>query len=334
MTRHGIQRMLSCFLPAALLFLWPIAMSSAAALDDLKQLEITCYVPSYLTRGLLLQNVEITYDEVQQNEDGNHPLPLYSIQYGNGWNATFTIESAREGIGDRNIMTDEENSEETEIKSPFGPMYLIYRPKGKDGRKHEITANWVSDPNMNDEKGKGPDSHPVLGRFHGFSSTGITVTEFTKIIQSLHPIGGDKAHTSTLTANAPAAEKPAAEKSPLKIHPKVFNMIDSWISDSESPVATEINLNAVEKNGNQFNEDGLKQDGDWLVYSVPDTGGFMRYRVLEAKGNHYKIEYQENGGGTLTTASTIEFDIDKRHIRRNGSPMTIRVLRVSSYTQK
>ncbi len=334
MTRHGIQRMLSCFLPAALLFLWPIALSSAATLDDLKQLEITCYVPSYLTRGLLLQNVEITYDEIQENEDQNHPLPLYSIQYGNGWNATFTIESAREGIGDRNIMADEENSEETEIKSPFGPMYLIYRPKGKDGRKNEIIANWVSDPNMNDEKGKGPDSHPVLGRFHGFSATGITVAEFTKIIQSLHPIGSEKAHTSTLTANAPPAEKPAAEKSALKIHPKVFNMIDSWISDSESPVATEINLNAVEKNGNQFNEDGLKQDDDWLVYSVPDTGGFMRYRVLEAKGSHYKVEYQENGGGTLTTASTIEFEIEKRHIRRNGSPMTIRVLRVSSYMQK
>jgi hypothetical protein len=327
--RHGIQQMLSCFVSSPLLFWWPMVQSSATTLDDLKQLETTCYVPSYLPQGLRLQNVEVTYDEIQENEDQNHPLPLYSIQYGNGWNATFTIESAREGIGDRNIMDNEENAEETEIKSPFGPMYLIYRPKGKDGRKDEIIANWVSDPNMNDEKGKGPDSHPVLGRFHGFSATGITVAEFTKIILSLHPIGGDKTHTSTLTANAPAAEKSA-----LKIHPKVFNMIDCWISDSESPVATEINLNAVEKNGNQFNEDGLKQDGDWLVYSSPDSGGFMRYRVLEAKGNRYKVEYQENGGGTLTTASTIEFDIDKRHIRRNGSPMTIRVLRVSSYAQK
>jgi hypothetical protein len=321
--------MLSCFLPSALLFLSPVPPSSAASLDDLKQLEITCYVPSYLPQGLRLQNVELTYDEIQENEDQNHPLPLYSIQYGNGWNATFTIESAREGIGDRNIMADEENAEETEIKSPFGPMYLIYRPKGKDGRKAEIIANWVSDPSMNDEKAKGADSHPVLGRFHGFSATGITVAEFTKIVQSLRPIGGDKTHTSSLTASVPAVEKSA-----LTIHPKVFNMIDCWISDSESPVATEINLNAVEKNGNQFNEDALKQDGEWLSYSLPDTGGFMRYRVLEAKGNHYKIEYQENGGGTLTTASTIEFDIDKRHIRRNGSPITVRVLRVLSYTQK
>ena len=99
--------MLSCFVPAALLFLSSMVLSSAATLDDLKQLEITCYVPSYLTQGLRLQNVEITYDEIQENEDQNHPLPLYSIQYGNGWNATFTIESAREGIGDRNIMLRE-----------------------------------------------------------------------------------------------------------------------------------------------------------------------------------------------------------------------------------
>ena len=302
--------------------------SSAATLDDLKQLEIICYVPSYLPQGLRLKNVEITYDE--ENENSSHSFPLYSIQYGNGWNATFTIESAGEGIGDRNIMADEQNAEETQIKSPFGQMYLIYRPKGKDGRKDEIITNWVSDPNMNDEKTKVPDSHPVLGRFHGFSATGITVAEFTKIIQSLHPVAEQKeaASSSRPSTNAPATE------SALKIHPKAFNMIDCWVSDSESPVATEINLNAVEKNGNQFNEEGLEQDGDWLVYSLTDTGGFMRYRVLEAKGNHYKIEYQENGGGTLTTASTIEFEIDKRPIRRNGSPMTIRVLRVSSYTQK
>src|SRR5215510_4417698 len=278
MTRRGIQRMLSCFVPSALLFLSSMVPSSAATLDDLKQLEITCYVPSYLPQGLRLQNVEVTYDEIQENEDQNHPLPLYAIQYGNGWNATFTIESAREGIGDRNIMDDEENAEETEIKSRFGPMYLIYRPKGKDGRKDEIIANWVSDPNMNAEKGKGPDSHPVLGRFHGFSATGITLAEFAKIIHSLHPIRDDKAPVPGSTP----ATVPPAEASALKIHPKVFNMIDCWISDSESPVVTEINLDAVERNRNQFNEDGLKEDGEWLTYAVADTGGFLRYRVLES----------------------------------------------------
>ena len=330
MSRAGSQRFVVWFLVGAFLSASVGVRSFAATLDDLKQLEITCYIPSYLSQGLRLKNVEVTYDEIQSYEDQNHPLPLYSVEYSNGWNATFTIESAREGIGDRNIMPDEENTEENEIKSPFGPMYLIYRPKGKDGRKDEIIANWVSDPNMDAEKDKGPDSHPVLGRFHGFSATGITLAEFTKIVQSLHPIGNDKAPAPAATP-APA---PAAEMSALKIHPKVFNMIECWISDLESPVVTEISLDAVEKNGNQFNQDELKQDGEWLTCAAPDTGAFMRYRVLESKGKHHKIEYQENGGGTLTTAATIEFDIEKRNIRRDGNPLTIHVLRVASYTQK
>jgi hypothetical protein len=67
---------------------------------------------------------------------------------------------------------------------------------------------------------------------------------------------------------------------------------------------------------------------------VRDTNGIMRYRVIESKGNHYKIEYQENGGGTLTTASIIEFDIEKRNILRDGKPVTMRVLRLLSYNQK
>jgi hypothetical protein len=30
--------------------------------------------------------------------------------------------------------------------------------------------------------------HPILGRYHGFSTTGLTIAEFAKIIQSLHTI--------------------------------------------------------------------------------------------------------------------------------------------------
>lgn len=310
----------------AFLFPFLALRSSAATLDDLKNLEIICFVPSHLPQGFHLKRVEITYDELHEEfDDMNHPLPLYSLEYGNGWNAAFSIESAREGIGDRNIMPDEADTEETEIQSPFGPMYLIYRPK-REGRKIEIIANWVSDANMNDEKAKGAESHPVLGRYHGFPATGITVAEFVKIIKSLHPVGSGSAATSPTLA----AEQPSAPK----IHPKVFNMISSWISDPESPVATEINLDAAEKNGNEFNKDEVQQDGEWLRCPVPDTDGFMRYRVLESKGNHYKVEYQENGGGTLTTAPIIEFNIEKRNIRRDGKPMTVPVLRVTSCNQK
>jgi hypothetical protein len=307
-------------------FVFPVSAVHSTpeiTLDDLKKLEIICFVPSYLPKGFRLQRVDITYDEPGPDEP-KRPFPLYSIVYSNDprSGATFSIESAREGIGDRNIM-EEEDAEETEIQSPVGPMYLIYRPKGKNGRKDEIKANWVEDSNMKAETAKDPQGHPNLGRFHGFSGTGMTLAEFSKIVQSLNPIRDEKAAT-------PAA----AQTSALKIHPKVFSMINCWISDSESPVVTEINLDAVEKDGNEFNQDGLKQDGEWLQSPAPDSNGFMRYRVLQSKGNHYKVEYQENGGGTLTTASTIEFEIEKRNIQRDSKPMTIRVLRVSSYNQK
>ena len=318
------KRMTSWFVLCASAFsLSAVHSTPELTLDDLRKLEIICFVPSYLPKGFRLQRVDITYDEPGPDEP-KRLFPLYSIVYSNDprSGATFSIESAREGIGDRNIM-EEEDTEETEIQTPLGPMYLIYRPKGKDGLKDEIKANWVSDANMNAETSKNAKSHPILGRYHGFSATGISVAEFSKIVQSLHPIRDEKTAT-------PAA----AQTSALKIHPKVFSMIDCWISDSESPVVTEINLDAVEKNGNEFNENGLKQDGEWLQSPAPDSNGFMRYRVLESKGNHYKVEYQENGGGTLTTASTIEFDIEKRNIQRDNKPVTIRVLRVLSYNQK
>jgi hypothetical protein len=316
---NRIKQIASWFVLSA--FLFPSPRSSAATLDDLKKLEIICFVPSYLPQGFRLKTVEITYDEPGPDEP-KRPFPLYSVEYENDQKATFSIESAREGIGDRNIM-EEENTEETEIQMPLGPMYLIYRPKGKNGRKDEIKANWVSDANMNAETSKNAEGHPVLGRFHGFSATGITLAEFSKIVQSLHPIRDEKAAT-------PAATQTSA----LKIHPKVFSMISCWISDSESPVVTEINLDAVERDGNEFNQDRLKQDGDWLQCPVPDRNGFMRYRPLESKGNQYKVQHQENGGGTLTTSSIVEVEIEKRNIHRDGKPVTIRVLRVLSYNQK
>jgi hypothetical protein len=229
----------SWFVLCAFLFSFSAALSTAEpTLNDLKKLEISCFVPSYLPRGFRLQRVDIIYDEPGPDEP-KRSFPLYSIVYSNDprSGATFSIESAREGIGDRNIM-EEEDTEESEIQSPLGPMDLIYRPKGKDGPKNEIKANWVEDSNMKAEKAKNPQGHPTLGRFHGFSATGITLAEFAKIVQSLHPIRDEKI--------APAA---GAQPFPLKIHPKVFSMINCWISDSESPVVTEINLDAVEKMG-------------------------------------------------------------------------------------
>ena len=115
------RRFVFCLVGALCCKLALHAQGAPARLDDLKKLEIICFVPSYLPEGFRLKNVEITYHDLQEYEDKNHPLPLYSAEYGSNGKATFSIETAREGIGDRNIM-EEEESEETEISSPFGPM--------------------------------------------------------------------------------------------------------------------------------------------------------------------------------------------------------------------
>jgi len=56
--------------------------------------------------------------------------------------------------------------------------------------------------------------------------------------------------------------------------------------------------------------------------------------MLETKGQRYKIEYQENGGGSLTTSATIEYTLDKREIRKDGKPAMIRVLHIISFHSK
>jgi hypothetical protein len=61
-------------------------------------------------------------------------------------------------------------------------------PTAAAGRKKEIKANWAADAHMKREKAEHPQAHPGLGRYHGFSTTGLSLYEFAKIIQSLHPL--------------------------------------------------------------------------------------------------------------------------------------------------
>jgi hypothetical protein len=53
---------------AAFLFVSPAMCSSPATLDDLKKLEIICFVPSYLPEGFKLKAVAITYDELNHED--------------------------------------------------------------------------------------------------------------------------------------------------------------------------------------------------------------------------------------------------------------------------
>ena len=184
------RRRLLLLAAALALALAPAPAHSArgpGTLDDLKRIEIISFVPAWLPKGFKVTRVAIFYDEPGPNEGGGR-YPLYQIIYRDGSGRTFSIDSAREGIGDRNLL-ETDDSEDAEIPSPLGRLFIIYTPKGKgkDARKTEIRSNWAQDSNMRSEKSKDPNAHPNLGRYHGFSATGITLSEFEKIINSLRP---------------------------------------------------------------------------------------------------------------------------------------------------
>ena len=119
-----------------------------------------------------------------------------------------------------------------------------------------------------------------------------------------------------------------------RIHPKLFEMVTSWDSDTEEPVVTEINLDAVAKNRNQFDFSKVKKNGDWIESAGDDGHSVCRYKIIKSDKQRQSIEFQRNGGGTLTTVSLIEFVIETREIRKAGKVRRIQVLRVISIETK
>lgn len=114
------------------------------------------------------------------------------------------------------------------------------------------------------------------------------------------------------------------------IHPEVFSMIRCLWSDTMEPVVSEINLDAVRANRNQFDYDAVTEREGWVYYSDEDSKGFMRYRVIKKKGNSYLVQFHDNGGGTLTMDSEIGFTLLHRNIVSDSKTRKILVLRVDS----
>ncbi len=114
------------------------------------------------------------------------------------------------------------------------------------------------------------------------------------------------------------------------IHPAAFELVTCWNADSEQPVVTEINLDAVRKNRNQFDAATVRSNGDWVECPGHDDHGFRRFRVISSDKNVFTVEFQSNSEGTLTTATRIEFILETREIRSAGKARPVSVLRVMS----
>ena len=119
-----------------------------------------------------------------------------------------------------------------------------------------------------------------------------------------------------------------------RIHPRLFEMVTSWDSDTQQPVVTEINLDAVAKNRNQFDFSKVKKRGDWIECPGDDGQGFRRFKIISFDKKQLLIEFQRNTGGTLTTATLIEVVVETRDLLVAGKSQTIQVLRVMSIEAK
>ena len=125
-----------------------------------------------------------------------------------------------------------------------------------------------------------------------------------------------------------ATQQPQSEVLP-PIHPKVFSMVECWLSDREEPVVTEINLDAVHQNGNQF-YGKVVSDGQWTRVDTDDGRGYMRYSFLRKQGGSYFVEFQSNGGGSLTTSTTIGFTLSHRNVNVDKKRKRIQIMRIDS----
>jgi hypothetical protein len=124
----------------------------------------------------------------------------------------------------------------------------------------------------------------------------------------------------------------AAECQPEDIHPKVFKSICCWLSDTTEPIVTEINLDAVRANQNQFDYDSVKKESGWTTYR--EEKEMLRFQVSTIGPKDYSALFQENGGGSLTTQKVIRFTIESRALTLDGRETTITVLRVHSIQAK
>ena len=135
----------------------------------------------------------------------------------------------------------------------------------------------------------------------------------------------------SLSSDVRCAEPPAER---LQIHPRIFALVTCWPSDKDEPVVTEINLDAVSKNRNQFDTSLVKTRGEWYECPGEQGQGFERYRIVKSDNGQMTIEFHSNGGGTYTSVSIIEFVIEQRELRQNGKLVSRRILRVMSCAAK
>lgn len=140
--------------------------------------------------------------------------------------------------------------------------------------------------------------------------------------------------TSSPAPDAMREETIPPSEAPELLHPRAFELVTCWMSDTVQPVATELSLDAIAGNDDQF-IGPVTRDGEWVQAPGSDGEGFLRYRVLgRDTGGVTMVEFQANAGGTLTSSARIGYRLIARTFDRDGRKQGLRVLRVVRFDDK
>lgn len=145
---------------------------------------------------------------------------------------------------------------------------------------------------------------------------------------SVPGIRADSAAASGIGASAPGETVLAPDAVAGPLHPRAFELVTCWMSDTVQPVVTEVSLDALAGNDDQF-LGPVTRDGEWVQAPGAEGEGFLRYRVIGLDPDRTTtVEFQSNAGGTLTTSARIGYRLLERTIQQDGETRILRVLRI------
>ena len=114
-----------------------------------------------------------------------------------------------------------------------------------------------------------------------------------------------------------------------EIHPLAFSLIPCWISDTESPEVIEINLTAVRKNKNKYDNNKIMIKGEWISFKDINLNIEYKYKKLQNFDDTYKILFVEDAGGSNPNSTEIKYIIEKRTFKINNIEKEIDVLKIT-----
>jgi hypothetical protein len=113
----------------------------------------------------------------------------------------------------------------------------------------------------------------------------------------------------------------------VELHPRAFELVLGWLSDPAAPVASELNVTAIQKDTNRFPHVGVWERDGWIGADV--EAGWIKYKIIFDKDDVVEYLVSENGGGNGNFYISVTCTRSQRTITIEGTPTPVVVLTVN-----